>query len=336
MSRPRLSVRLSRRAGPWIIAGLLALTPGCGSEGDAEPPTSAGQGDQFSEPPSPSAPPTQSAPSTMPDFVGEDFEEARRELVGYNAQVTRKDEIAAEPEGTVIAQEPQGGEDFAQRVQLTVAISPPEVPDVAGLSVGEATQRLRRAGFEVVEVPVFDERQPDGAILGQEPPAGARNAGEVRLTVSRRPVVTYLSDLQPVAQQANEYTTGTASTNGEPYTHAVTIGASRYAQTASAEYDLSRDYRRLVGLIGLGDRAVSGTAYKVEIYGDGRQLFSEDVVLGQTKPVDLDISDVLRLEVTATRVSGQGSVVLADVRAQGLESEVDKAATPSPTSGMGS
>lgn len=334
MMQQRDRLGRARRLTVLLIGPVLVLTTACGGGESADAPGTdvGGTSQQGAAEPETSvvaAP----APSLMPDYVGRDFTEAKSELSEFNVRVTRQDQIAAEPVGTVIEQSPDAGQDFSQDVALTVAIAPPEVPDVTGASFGDASQQLRRAGFSVVEEPVFDERERDGLVLSQTPAAGTTNAGEVRLRISRRPIVMYLADLEPVEENAGEYAVGTGSTNGEPYTHSVTVGAygGFGSKTATVAYDLSRDYRRLVGQVGLEDRSVSGTRYKVEIYGDGRNLFTEQVALGEAKPVDLDVTEVLRLTVSATLVEGDGSVVLADLRALGLETEVDATPSPSPS-----
>ena len=334
-----MSAESTRGRHWWIVrctALLIALllTSGCGGGNDPADQAANGTGGGEAAPSSP-APTQQELPEEMMDLIGRDFTDAHAELVGYNVQVTRRDKISAEKVGTVIAQSPQPGDEFAQRVELTVAIQPPDVPDVTGVSFGEASRRLEETGFEVVEVPVFDESEQDGLVVSQDPPAGATNAGEVRLTVSRRPVVKYIADMEAVSQSTGGlFEAGTASTNGEPYTHALTIGIPQYSstETASSEYDLSRDYRRLVGDVGLDDRAVCGTRYKVEVYGDERQLFSADLALGEVAPIDVDVTDVLRLELAVTKIAKNGSVVFADVRVQGLEEEVGANAASTPSS----
>jgi hypothetical protein len=331
MTRHPSTRRLRRPAA--ALVGILLLTACGAASPDAASDLPVPSGSTSSTPP-----PTETEadlPRFMPDLLGMDYDDARRELVDYNVRVTKEELESPEEVGTVIAQDPESGEDFSQDVTLTVAIAPPDVPDVVGMTFGAASQELGRLGFTFTETTVFDERERDGLVLEQDPPAGATNAGEVNLTVSRRPIVGYLADQRPVSTSSSALESGTWYTNGEPYTHALKVPIGRYsADSTVIEYDLSRDYRQLLGAVGLEDRSVGGTTFKVEIYGDDRSLFDSVLALGQVQAVDLDITGVLRLEVVVTRISGEGAVVLADVRALGLEDEVDTnpTATPTPTS----
>ena len=270
---------------------------------------------------------TSPIPEIMPDLVGESEEDARAALAPFNVQITSEVKIAPEPEGTVIEQDPVAGSRFSQHVTLVVSISPPAVPDVTGQTFGTAEARLLDLGFAVEEKPVFDSKRVDGLVIEQEPPPGAANAGEVILSVIRRPVVAYFSDMEPVTYDDIGYANGTAKSNGQTYPHGVLL--EPYSEgVGSVEYDLSRQYRRVIGQIGLEDQTSSDAQYKVEIYGDGRLLTEAVIDFGTTTDLEVDVTDVLRLKVTVASLTGTGGVVLGDLRAEGLESEVT--VTPSP------
>jgi beta-lactam-binding protein with PASTA domain len=92
-------------------------------------------------------------PIKVPDFTGKSAAEAERKLTGrgFEVQVTRENHDTV-PEGDVISQDPRSGALFrGQTVALRVSKGPVmvEVPKVKGVGVGEATERLRAAGFEV-------------------------------------------------------------------------------------------------------------------------------------------------------------------------------------------
>lgn len=272
-------------------------------------------------------------PAQMPDLIGRQYDEALQSLVPHNVRVTKRQQIAQQAAGTVIAQVPAGGSSFSQDVTLTVSVAPAAVPEVTGKTYGDAQQELQQLGFKVVEVPLFDDRRTDGLVVGQDPPDGTTNAGEVRLTVVRRAVETYISDVEPVStRQAYRFDRGTAKANGKSYSHALTVSAGSSA-AADIEYDLSRQYRQLVSELGLSDESSSDLKYRVEIFGDGRQLYDQTVVLGETKSIKLDVTRVLRLRLSVTVLrstnTSDGAVVLGDIRTQGLESEVEPSPTPS-------
>jgi hypothetical protein len=304
------------------VAALAVLLAGCGAR-IADDESGGGQAGG-GQPVSTSAP-----PEFMPDLVGQQEDQARAALVEFNVQVTTDVRIAPQPEGTVIEQDPVAGSPFPQRVTLVISIAPPEVPDVTGQTFGTAQSTLEDLGFTVTEEPIFDSQRVDGLVVEQDPAAGATNAGEVVLSVVRRPVVSYFSDIEPVTYDGIGYVQGTAKSNGKSYGHGVYIES--YSEgVGSVEYDLSRQYRRVVGEMGLEDQTSSDGQFKVEIYGDGRLLTEASVDFGTTVPVEIDVTDVLRLKITIAALSGEGGVVLGDLRAEGLESEVRVTPTPAP------
>jgi serine/threonine-protein kinase len=67
------------------------------------------------------------------------------------------------------------------------------------------------------------------------------------------------------------------------------------------EYSIGRQYSQLEAMAGLSEESLPGLPVKLEIFGDGRSLWSETLVVGSPKPVDLDVSGVLRLRVVATK-----------------------------------
>jgi eukaryotic-like serine/threonine-protein kinase len=92
-------------------------------------------------------------PIDVPDFTGRSAERAEQVLTerGFEVEITREndDEVA---EGDVISQDPRSGTLFrGDTVRLVVSEGPVmvEVPQVRGVGVDEATQRLEEAGFEV-------------------------------------------------------------------------------------------------------------------------------------------------------------------------------------------
>lgn len=274
----------------------------------------------------------------MLDLVGKPYDEARTYLVQYNVAVVKRSRITPNSLGNVVEQDPVGGAPFSQKVTLTVAVAPATVPDVLRTTFGDAQTQLQALGLTVVETPTFDQAKlADGLVVAQDPPAGTANAGEVTLTVVRQPVETYLSDLQTVSQVGvNNFQTGAAKTNGTTYSHAVRSGTVNYStQNATIEYDLSRQYRRLVADLGLLDTSSSDASYKVEIYGDNRRLYADSLTLGTAKPLKLDVTKILRLRISISGGNGianpgESGVVLGDARVQGLPTEIS-IETPSPS-----
>ena len=94
--------------------------------------------------------------------------------------------------GMVVRQRPVGGTRLlpGRAIVLTVSGGRPKlaVPEVTGLAVAKAVQRLREAGLETSQKIVF-AREASGTVVRQEPAAGAgvRKGAEVLLTVSKGP-----------------------------------------------------------------------------------------------------------------------------------------------------
>lgn len=272
-------------------------------------------------------------PKVMPDFVGQTQSAAQAALAQYNVQIKTVNRIDAQPAGTVIEQDPVAGAPFAQVVTLTISTAPATVPDVTGKTFAEAQQQLTKLGFAVKENPIFDQKLADGLVQAQNPPADTANVAEVTLDVIRRPVVTYLADMEAIDSDGfRSANVGTAKSNGKSYSHALVLEPSEYATLGVREYDFSRQYRQLKGDLGLGDKSDSAAVGKVEIYGDGRQLLAQDVPFGTTIPIDIDVTDVLRIKITVTTVDGRSSIVFGDFAAQGLQSEVGGSESATPTS----
>lgn len=331
MYKPRLQI--------WVVSSLVlagctaTATPGVSN---TSPPTTSSpavvEGPETSTTQSPSL----AAPAQMPDFIGQKYEDAYSSLTRYNVQIKKVLKIAPAQEGVIIEQDPIGGADFSQQITLTVSVAPPKVPDVAGQTFDTAEQSLSALGFSVKEEPVFDDPRADGYVVGQSPPKGTANASEVTLSVVRKPIQTYLSDKDTVGQEgAATFENGAQKANGANYAHSVTFSSSR-SSSATVEYDLSREYRRLVSAVALANDASSDAQYDVEILGDGRQLFSNTIVFGKTVNVKVDVTKVLRLKIVITDTSGittnsYPKVVFGDIRIQGLPAEVTTVPTESPT-----
>ena len=332
-----------RRQGRWaptaaIACAAIITVAGCSTGGESTgiaqqatstpAVTSTGPSTTTSVSTSPSTSasvsPSAKLPEIMPDFVGGTVDQAEAVLKPLNVRIKKQNQISAEPAGTIVEQDPVAGADFAQSVTLTVSIAPPVVPDVTQKTFGNAQETLADLGFEVKENPVFDEKLADGLVVEQDPPAGATNASEVTLNVVRRPVVAYLSDMEAVSQAGvSGPQPGVQKANGKAYSHGVAVTPYNNA-VGTVEYDLSRQYRRLVGELALDDKSPSAAVAKVEIYGDGRLLTEPDIAFGKTTSVDVDVTDVLRLRIAFSETDGNGQapIILGDFKAQGVQSEV--------------
>ena len=140
----------------------------------------------------------------VPDVIGLQEEEALAKLRANGFEPRIFDVPAADPAGTVIAQEPPPGErappdsrvrinvstgeqtgETTERPGTTTGSAQVAIPNVVGLAQTPALRRLRTAGLKGV-VAYRTSAQPRGRVIEQRPAAGAlanRNA-EVRVVVS--------------------------------------------------------------------------------------------------------------------------------------------------------
>jgi serine/threonine-protein kinase len=112
----------------------------------------------------------------VPGVTGETETTATLRLQGAGFEVEADRVPNGQPEGTVIEQDPRGGEQAEKGSTVTLSVSlgpaPVKVPDVTGKSRSKAEKRLKRAGFEVTVEEVFDETVPAGRVIETSPAAG--------------------------------------------------------------------------------------------------------------------------------------------------------------------
>lgn len=176
-----------REAGfdPKVEQAASAKPKGVVFEQDPEAGTEIARGDEVLLRVS-SGPPRE----TVPDVVGQPFDEARADLEDAGLKVERRDAFGDADEGTVLAQDPAGGAKLAEGGTVTLAVSrgrePVEVPDVTGTTSSQATATLRDAGFDVNLVSVPSD-EPAGTVIAQNPSAGAEAepGSTVRLNVAQ-------------------------------------------------------------------------------------------------------------------------------------------------------
>ncbi|TDC73446.1 Stk1 family PASTA domain-containing Ser/Thr kinase [Streptomyces hainanensis] len=127
----------------------------------------------------------------VPDVVGDDLEDAQAELeeAGFTVE-TEEEESTEEDPGTVLDQDPSGGQEAEPDsvVTLTVAVEPEgvEMPDVVGRSFDEASQILSDLGLTATRVDQPDDSRPENQVIQQEPSRGERvpENGTVQLIVA--------------------------------------------------------------------------------------------------------------------------------------------------------
>ena len=125
----------------------------------------------------------------VPNAVGLGEAEARDRLVDAGFEVQTQEIFAERESGTVVSQDPAAGAQASGGETVTIKVSKGsgrvDVPNVVGLSRGEAEAELSSAQLEanVVEVP---SDEAEGTVVSQNPVGGqAQQGSAVRLNVSR-------------------------------------------------------------------------------------------------------------------------------------------------------
>jgi serine/threonine-protein kinase len=128
---------------------------------------------------------------TIPDVVGDDYDDAKRTLEDSTGKFTveKKDVASEKPEGTVIDQSPDGDTKAGRGAKITLEVSSGkvEVPDVANLSQADATNELKNKGFLVAVVLIENDEFQDGQAINTDPPKGtmAKYRSKVTLHVAK-------------------------------------------------------------------------------------------------------------------------------------------------------
>ena len=129
-----------------------------------------------------SIPPPAPGTTDVPDVTGKPQDQAQQQLQAAAFEASVVYVSSGKPAGTVVSQSPAGGTPAKRntRVQLKASLGPnpgPQqvVPNVIGLSPGQAEARLRAAGFDVQQLPqTVQDRSKNGIIVDEQPGPGKK------------------------------------------------------------------------------------------------------------------------------------------------------------------
>ena len=123
--------------------------------------------------------------------------------------------------------------------------------------------------------------------LGRSPVSTTALPATAGLTVTRA--------LVPEATASYEFQQ--SSINGTQYSNVLRITTGSSSRTL--EINAGRSRKRLLGDLGIPDDQKSASSVQVDISLDnGPAVFSTTVNFGETKPIDLDVTNVLRVRIT--------------------------------------
>lgn len=269
----------------------------------------------------------------MPDLVGMTEAEARQALsdLGLDTPTVSSRESFKAP-GSVLEQVPSAGRVITGTVSLVVAEAVSAVPNFVGGKVADVRAWAEPRGIEVRAESKLAPDKTDGEVLEQVPAAGAQAAQELVIKVADVPQIVTLADIRPVDQ--SYYQVNDIQMNGTIYPQ---VGLLTGTQSKPfAAFDLSRDWASLEMTLGVSDKRGSDVAVQVEFVADGQVVRTEKVVFGATNDVVIDVTDVLRLEIKASQISGreETAVGFGDARLIGSASTVNApSGSTSTTSG---
>ena len=152
----------------------------------------------------------------MPNVVGLDQDTAERSLEGKDLVPVVEEKESDQPEGKVFQQDPVAGTDVSKgdRVTITVSKGPAavDVPDVVGLTRGDARGELQSAGFKVeVKTQASQDPADDDIVLDQRPGHGTK-------LKKGRTVVIYVGQFSPPPTDTGTTTTPTPGGTTTPPT----------------------------------------------------------------------------------------------------------------------
>jgi hypothetical protein len=220
---------------------------------------------------------------------------------------------------------------------VTTSAAPPmtTAPNLVGKKLTDAEKILPPS----VKVSTVDAvGAADGTITAQDPAAGAALNGTIQLTVARQPVIVYLDTLTPTSGNWSR-DVNAASLGGKDYLDAVGTIADDCGSTGVVEYNVAKGFRQLSATAGIDDGAAdSGLKVQLEIYADGRRVFSSAIQFGTPTPVTVDLTGVLRLSIqwqmlkdTGYHCHNSDLLALGEAELLGLPGEVPTTSA-SPTS----
>lgn len=215
--------------------------------------------------------------------------------------------IAGDP-GRVLSQDPAGGTELAPGEPVTITVSAAvETPDLTGLTAAEARSQLTALGADVTEERSYSPDATTGEVLSQSADPGSPLPAELTIQVGQGPGGIFLEEFSTVdsEQISSSWQFGNGDINGETYLHTLrmSLRGDRTSSSLWMEWNLSRDFDRLRTVAGYNDVSSGEHRIRLQIYGDGVKLHESDYTLGDELPLEIDVSNVLRLRIEAARIS---------------------------------
>ncbi|MGO1316641.1 MAG: protein kinase domain-containing protein [Cellulomonadaceae bacterium] len=196
------------------------------------------------------------------------------------------------------------------------------MPQLVGLTLAQA-QRELPTGTTVETIEQLDETATGITVTAQSPEEGQPLGESVTLTVVRPPQTVYLERLPELA--GGQWSQEVAQLSGEDYPHSLVSYSNR--SEGYTAWNLSRGYRTLKATVGMNDlSSAPGSRTQVQVFADQVKVWEDEVAFGEYSPMEIDVTDVLRLEISFKVLDDDGEwnaawVVLGDIRLLGVPGE---------------
>ena len=261
---------------------------------------------------------TEPAPIEMPELIGLTEAEARVELTNLGLDepaITSRESF--EPPGTVLEQVPSEGRAITGTVSLVVAESIPPMPTFVGLVIADVRAWAEPRGITVREETRLVTDESPGTVLEQVPAAGAEASQELLVVLAESPTILDVTNLTAVDNSC--FDTEDIEMNGNLFPETLVFKAVyRTCGSGFVAYNLSRDWSALQFTLGLDDRHSSDAAVQIEITADDQIVYTNTVVFGETIDAEVDVTNVLRLQISTAKLSGGATRLgLANLRLLG-------------------
>lgn len=226
--------------------------------------------------------------------------------------------------GIVIAQEPVVGENIGDEIVLQVS-SVATMPAVVGRPQRDVIAELKPLGVEVEVVERYELASPTGVVLEADTKEGQPLPTALTITVAQAGGAVFLNQLSAVEGGCSATE---AHLNAQPMPNSLECSPGWGDEGARIVYLLNRKARLISATVGVDDAGASDAVARVVITGDAKPLANVTVSYAKPAPISLDVTGVLRLEITVTSPTGSRAI-LGDALVKGATDEIGQLETDS-------
>ena len=261
---------------------------------------------------------TTAKPRVMPDLVGQTESQARDLLRAVNVSDIRVTTVEhAKAPGTVLKQVPTAKSELSDQVDLVVTKAVSPVPNFVGQPLEDVSKWLNDRGITLKAEKVVTEDAPEGRVVSTTPGTGQSVGFQMVVGVAAPPTSTYLSAMGTVeVTDSDNWGSGNVAVNAAVKPTSL-YWTYRNRRASYRDYNLSKGFSRLKATLGVEDNSKSGFSCRAKVFLDNKPVpvFDQAVALGGELPMDIDVSNVLRMRIeVSTGAQEDGTCVLGTAR----------------------